>query len=249
MGSALGSGHFFGAGPAWLRGGGRLPLALALEPRFLGPWSAGLLCSPGTHPTLALPGTGRRPPAGALPLGVNSLPKGFTAQTAVSQTAPRWTAVLPPPTPPPRLALAKALEACILPSPRLLTPVSRGGARCFSQDPRACSPQPRLTSAPLSPALSLQRQPISQAALRPPGSRTALAALHGFEPQGDGLYRQLSRRPWRRGPSAYSVRGGPPALACGVCWLQAHPLPGAGRQARVRVVMAREGPSGPALPP
>ena len=60
------------------------------------------------------------------------------------------------------------------------------GPVCFSQDPRACSPNPRLTSAPSHLPPHLASAHFTGCPSEPPGSRTALAALHGFEPRGDG---------------------------------------------------------------
>lgn len=146
-----------------LRSWARMATGVAVGRPRAWPWSPGSLgpCLQGScvllesSPHLPSPaGTGRRPPAGALPLGGPS-PRVSTPRRLCHRTAPRWTvASCHPPTPPPRPALLqRPLEACILPSPRSCSrSVSRGGARVFLPGPPCMLSQPPPDFCTFSPA-------------------------------------------------------------------------------------------------
>lgn len=178
VGSALGSQRPSELGPAWLRvavaGAG-----LALEPRFPGVRSAGLLCSPESSPhPPSLAGTGRRPPAGALPLGGPS-PRVSTPRRLCHRTHTQMDCRISCHPSHSRLQDLGSLKGPWRPASSSSRSCSRsvlsGGARGVFPGPRARSPQPPLlTSAPSLLPPHPRPAHFTGPLLEPPGSRTAL---------------------------------------------------------------------------
>ena len=159
------------------------------SPGSLGPCPSGLLCSPGMLAPRSPAGTGCRSSSRSSTIQ-GPLPKGFTAQMA-AVTGLHPDRLLQAATLPPHLLVQLSCKGPSRPAsspPResAHTLSLRVGPVCFSRDPRAHSPNPRLTSAPPLLPPRLESAHFTGWPSEPPGSRTPLLVLHGLEPRGNG---------------------------------------------------------------
>ena len=119
------------------------------SPGSLGPCPSGLLCSPGMLAPRSPAGTGCRSSSRSSTIQ-GPLPKGFTAQmAAVTGLHPDrllQAATLPPHLQDQLSCKGPSRPASSPPRESAHTLSLRVGPVCFSRDPRAHSPNPRLTS-------------------------------------------------------------------------------------------------------